>query len=147
MKKIALLLIALLYVSIVNAQDINIVAGVSYGGPKPTEFVDSTSGKPLVGAVAGFSLSFPLSERLSFSPGMYYSFRGLDYSQSFTRDTMFTVEINGTIGEVPSFYTAYVNGKMSLHYFEVPLLIEYRIWKFKMTVGPYVLFLIAGKDC
>jgi len=128
------------------AQDINIGAGISYGGPIPTEVVDSTSGKPLLGAIAGLSFSFRINERFSLMPGLYYSFHGLDYSQSFTRDTLITVVFNGISGEVPSFYTAYVNGKMRLHYIDIPLLIGYRIWKFQMKFGPYISVLLAGKD-
>jgi len=128
------------------AQDIHIGAGISYGGPIPVEIVDSTSGKPLIGAIAGLSFSFPINDRFSFIPGLYYSYRGLDYSQSFTRDTLYTVVINETSGKVPSFYTAYVNGRMRLHYVDIPLLIGYRLWKFQIMFGPYVSVLLAGKD-
>jgi len=128
------------------AQEINIGAGISYGGPIPTETMDSTSGKPLIGATAGISYALPLSERFSFIPGLQYSFRGLDYGQVFTRDTLITIDFNGTGGEVPSYYTAYVNGKMRLHYIDIPLLIGYRIWNFQMTFGPYFSVLLAGKD-
>lgn len=127
-------------------QDINIGAGLSYGGPIPTEVVDSTSGHPLIGSVVGLSFSFPISDRFSFIPGLYYSFHGLDYSQSYTRDTLYTVVINGTSGKVPSFYTAYVNGKMRLHYIDIPLLIGYHIRKFQIIVGPYISVRLAGKD-
>jgi len=147
LKKLILLFIVFLF-NLGNsfAQDINIGAGISYGGPIPTEVVDSTSGKPLVGAIAGLSFSFRINERFSFMPGLYYSFHGLDYSQSFTRDTLITVVFNGISGEVPSFYTAYVNGKMRLHYIDIPLLIGYRIWKFQLMFGPYISVLLAGKD-
>jgi hypothetical protein len=47
---------------------------------------------------------------------------------------------------VPSYYTAYVDGKMRLHYIDIPLLIGYRFWKIQMLLGPYVSFLLAGKD-
>jgi len=147
LKKLILLFIVFLF-NLGNsfAQDINIGAGISYGGPIPTEVVDSTSGKPLLGAIAGLSFSFRINERFSFMPGLYYSFHGLDYSQSFTRDTLITVVFNGISGEVPSFYTAYVNGKMRLHYIDIPLLIGYRIWKFQLMFGPYISVLLAGKD-
>jgi hypothetical protein len=147
LKKLILLLIVFLF-NLGNgfAQDINICAGINYGGPIPTEVVDSTSGKPLVGAIAGLSFSFRINERFSFMPGLYYSFHGLDYSQSFTRDTLITVVFNGISGEVPSFYTAYAKGKMRLHYIDIPLLIGYRIWKFQLMFGPYISVLLAGKD-
>jgi hypothetical protein len=128
------------------AQNISIGAGVNYGGAIPTEAIDSTSGKPIIGFSGGVSYSIPLSERFSFLPQLYYSFRGLDYSQSFTRDTLFTVVINGNSGEVPSFYTAYIDGSMRLHYIDIPLLVTYRILKFKLMFGPYISVLLGGRD-
>lgn len=119
---------------------------MNYGGPLPTEVVDSTSGKPIAGLMAGVSYSIPLNPRFSFSPALYYSFRGIKYSQSFTRDTLFTVVINDISGQVPSFYTAYVNGAMRLHYIDIPLLVTYRLWKYQMIFGPYFSVLMAGKD-
>ncbi len=98
------------------------------------------------GLTAGASYRVRISERLSVAPGLYLSHRGLDYSQSFTRDTLFTVHINGNSGEVPSFYTAYVEGSMRLYYLEIPLLLSVRIKKFQMLAGPYFSFLLGGRD-
>jgi hypothetical protein len=128
------------------AQNIGIGGGINYGGPIPTETIDSTSGKPLIGFTAGISYSIPLSERFSFQPQLYYSYRGMDYSQSYTRDTLFTVIINGNSGEVPSFYTAYIDGSMRLHYIDIPLLVTYRILKFQLMFGPYISVLLGGRD-
>lgn len=148
MKKKLLLLVIVLLCELGNGftQNFSIGVGLNYGGALPTEVIDSTSGKPIVGLIMGGSYSIPLSERFSFLPGLYYSFRGLEYSQSFTRDTLFTVDINGTTGQVPSFYTAYIEGAMRLHYIDIPLLITYRILKFQMMFGPYFSVLLAGKD-
>ena len=148
MTKILPLVIVLLLCKPGNgfAQNLSIGAGINYGGPIPTETIDSTSGKPLIGFSAGVSYSIPISERFSFTPAFYYSYRGLDYSQSFTRDTLFTVIINGTSGQVPSFYTAYIDGVMRLHYIEFPLLISYRILNIQLMFGPYISVLLAGKD-
>ncbi len=128
------------------SQNIGIVAGFNYGGPLPTKFKDSTSGKPIPGLMAGVSYSIPISERFSFSPALYYSFHGTEYSQSFTRDTTVTIVINNVSGKVPSFYTAYVNGSMHLHYLDIPLLFSYSIKKTRLLLGPYFTAKIAGKD-
>lgn len=147
MKILVALIIVFLFTSgIGRSQDIDLSAGINYGGPLPTETLDSASGKTLLGAIAGISFSYPINERFSFIPGIYYSFHGLDYSQILTRDTLITIDYNGTTGQVPSYYTAYVEGKMRLHYIEIPLLIGYRIWNFQMTFGPYISVLFAGKD-
>ena len=147
MKKLTLLLFVFLFGwGCVSAQEINIGAGISVGGPIPTETIDSTSGKALVGAVANISFSFPIGERFSFIPGLQYSFRSLDYGQIYTRDTMITIDINGSGGQVPSYYTVYIEGKMRLHYIEIPLLVGYRFWKIQLLFGPYASILLGGYD-
>jgi hypothetical protein len=147
-KKLLLLIFIFLFCCFRSgyAQNINLGIGLNYGGPLPTEFVDSASGSPILGLMAGMSYSIPLSKRFSFSMGLYYSFRGVEYSQSFTRDTLFTVVFNGVSGQVPSYYTAHVNGSMHLHYIDIPLLLNYRIGKFQLIFGPYFSVLVAGKD-
>lgn len=127
-------------------QNVSIGLGMNYGGPLPTETIDSSDGKPLVGLMAGAAISIPINDRLSFYPSIYYSFRGIEYSQSFTTDTLIEVEINETTAVVPSFYTAHVNGAMRLHYFDINLLLMYRIKKFKLMFGPYFSLLFTGKD-
>jgi hypothetical protein len=147
LKKLYSLLLVFFYALVAcSAQSISFGAGLNYGGPLPTEFKDSTSGKPIAGLMAGMSFSIPLSKNFSFSPALYYSFRGVEYSQSFTRDTLVTVVFNGTSGQVPSFYTAYVSGAMRLSYIDIPLLITYRFRKYQIMFGPYFSVLVAGKD-
>ena len=145
-KLISLFIVANLLLGSGIAQDINIGAGLSFGGPLPSEKIDSTSGNPLVGATIGASLSFPINDRFSINPGLHYSFHGLDYSQSFTRDTLITFEVNGITAEVPSYHTDYINGKIRLHYIDISLLMGYRIWKIQLMLGPYVSIILAGKD-
>ena len=145
-KPVLLLIIFLLGTGYSHAQEIVFGAGINYGGPIPTEPIDSASGNLLVGTNVGICLSFILNERFSFVPGLQYSFRGMDYGQVYTRDTMIDIDVNGTSAKVPSYYTADVGGKMRLHYIDIPLLIGYRFWKIQMLLGPYVSFLLAGKD-
>ena len=147
MKKLLPLLIVFLFGwGYSCAQEIYLGAGINYGGPIPTETIDSTSGSPLVGAVANISYSIPLGDRFSFIPGLQYSFRGMNYSQIFTRDTLITIDFNGTSGQVPSYYTAYVSGQTRLHYIDIPLLFGYRVWKIQFLLGPYASILLAGSD-
>jgi hypothetical protein len=129
-----------------NAQNFSIGAGVNFGGPLPTETVENSEGKPILGTNIGVSYSIPLSKRFSFNPALYYSLHGVDYSQNFTRDTLITVVINNQSGQVPSFYTAYITGGMRLHYIDIPLLVTYRIGKSQIMFGPYVSVLVGGKD-
>lgn len=147
LKKLLILIIFIggaLQVSI--SQNFNIGVGLSYGGPLPTQVKDSTSGKVLPGLTAGMSYSIALNERFSFYPSLYYSFHGIEYQQSYTTDTLITVVFDETTAEVPSFYTAYVDGAMRLHYLDINFLFLYRIRKFQLIFGPYFSVLFAGRD-
>ena len=94
----------------------------------------------------GAYLSFPIGGRFSISTGLHYSFHGLDYGQSITRDTLIAVEINDVIAEVPSYYTSHVDGKIRLHYIDFSFLMGYRLWKLQFLMGPYLSVLLSGKD-
>jgi hypothetical protein len=147
LKKVILIIFVLsCCYSVGYTQSFNLGIGLNYGGPLPTEMVDSASGSPILGLMAGLTYLIPLNKRFSFSMGLFYSFRGVEYNQSFTRDTMFTVVFNGVSGQVPSYYTAYVSGSMRLHYIDIPLLVNYRIGKIQLLFGPYFSVLVAGKD-
>jgi len=128
------------------SQAINIGTGINFGGPIPTKKVDGASGKPLPGLMAGVGFSIPINEVLSFAPALYYSNHSLEYGQNYTKDTMVTVVLDNISGEVPSFYTVYVNGAMNLHYIDINLLIKYKTKRFHLLFGPYFSMLIAGKD-
>ena len=147
MKKLIFLFTVAILLSGSNAaQDINVGASLSYGGPIPSEKPENAYGNPLLGVSTGASLSFPIGGRFSISTGLHYSFHGLDYGQSITRDTLIAVEINDVVHEVPSYYTSHVTGKLRLHYIDFSFLMGYRIWKLQFLVGPYLSFLLSGKD-
>jgi len=128
------------------SQKFNILAGINYGGPLPTHMADSTSGKPLPGIKIGFATTINLSKHFFLQPEIYYSFEGVNYSQSYTKDTTVSVVIHGSLGTVPSFYTAYINGKMRFHFINMPLFVGYRIGKTSLLLGPYFSYLSKGKD-
>jgi len=129
-----------------QGQDIEIMAGLNYGGPLPTYAMDSTSGSPVPGFLGGISFQIKISGKLSFRPEICYSFRGVDYSQQYKKDTLVSIVINNVSGKVPSFYTANIDGGMRLHYIDVPLLLAFKIKKTTLLFGPYLSFLIAAKD-
>jgi len=128
------------------AQDINVGASLSLGGPIPAPKPENAYGNPLPGVSTGASLLFPIGGRFSISTGLHYSFHGLDYGQSITRDSLIDVEINGMIAQVPSYYTSHVDGKIRLHYLDFSFLMGYRIWKLQFLMGPYLSVLLSGKD-
>lgn len=127
-------------------EKVHIFAGMNYGGPLPQKSMEGASGTPIIGLNAGSGYTIKLSEKFSIIPELYFSFKGVEYSSSYTRDTMVQITIMGVPGEVPSYYTAYVNGKMNFHYLDLPVMVGYRAKKTQILFGPYVSQIIAGKD-
>lgn len=123
-----------------------IIGGLNFGGPIPEKISENSTGKPVIGMHLGFSYVYKLSDKFSLTPEIYYAFKGVDYGQSFTKDTLVPITILGVPGEVPSFYTADVNGSMRLHSIDIPLLFSYNIGKVRFSLGPYFSFLVGGKD-
>lgn len=147
MQKAIYIIVSCLLFTTVNAQfaDIGVLGGLNYGGPIGK--VDSATGQPLLGFEAGLFTSFKISERWYFKPSLYYTTKGADYSQFYTRDTIVEIEIQGVKGEVPTFYRANVNGAIRMHYLELPLSIAYKNKKrFFVETGPYFSYLLKGKD-
>lgn len=122
-----------------------VLAGISYGGPVGK--VDSAEGTPMVGIETGIFGDIKLHEKWSFKPYLYYTNKGASYSQSYTRDTIVEIEIQGVKGEIPTFYQATVNGKLKAHYLEMPLMIAYKNKKnFFVETGPYLSYLLSSRD-
>lgn len=121
------------------------MAGINFGGPIGK--VDSAEGNPITAFEVGLFAEFQFAERWSFKPHMYYTQKGAGYSQSYRRDTIVEIEIQGIKGEIPTFYRASVNGDVLAHYIELPLLVSYKNKKgFFIDAGPYLSFLVASKD-
>lgn len=148
MKTNIIILFYLLFCQIFSGftQETAIIGGFNIGGPIPEKISDSSSGKPIPGIHVGFSYTYKFSDRFWLTPEIYYAYKGVDYGQSFTRDTLVPITLFGVPAEVPSFYTVNVNGSIRLHSIDIPLLFSYRIGKFKFCLGPYFSFVFGGKD-
>lgn len=123
--------------------------GVMLGGPVPAQSnPDSSSGKLAVGPSAGAFVEYSLSERWRIHAGVAYAYKGATYQQLYRNDTLMPLEIfPGVVDTVPTYYYADVNGKMSLHYLDLPILAEWRATKrMWLQGGMYVSALLGGKD-
>jgi hypothetical protein len=134
-----------------NAQDLSfaVQAGVIAGAPVPNRIDrDSSSGKIKAGPFAGMSVRYRLNDNWSVNAGVNYSMKGAMYSSLSRKDTLVEIEIiPGVKDTVPTFYTASVNGNMTLHYLEIPLQVKRKTGKaFYILAGisPGVLF--SGSD-
>ncbi len=124
-------------------------AGVILGGPIPAQSdPDSSSGHLAVGPSLGAFVNYQLAERWRLQVGLAYAFKGATYQQLYRNDTMMPLQIlPGVVDTVPTYYYADANGKMSLHYIDLPILVQWRATKHAwIQFGPYLSGLIGGKD-
>jgi hypothetical protein len=126
--------------------DFYFFAGMNYGGPIPEKSVEGSSGIPIPGINTGSGFELKLSEKFSLNPELYLSFKGVEYSSSYTKDTMVQITIMGVPGVVPSYYTAFVTGKMNFHYLEMPIFLSFHTKRSEIMFGPFVSQRISGKD-
>jgi Outer membrane protein beta-barrel domain len=123
--------------------------GVILGGPIPaTSDPDSSSGKLAVGPSGGAFVSYQLADRWRLQAGLAYAFKGATYQQLYRNDTLMPLELfPGVVDTVPTYYYADANGKMGLHYIDLPVLVQWRAAKHMwVQAGPYFSALLGGKD-
>lgn len=132
--------------SYTQTNNLRIFAGLNYGGPIPQQLMEDAGGKPIPGLNAGLGYEININQKFSIIPEMYVSFKGADYNSTYTRDTLVKITIMGVPGEVPSYYTAYVKGKMNFYYLDMPVMLAYKAKKTQIIAGPYISQIIAGKD-
>lgn len=135
----------------ISAQNVHfgLRAGILGGGPIPNESnPDSSSGSLGVGPSFAVRASFDIGEKWSLHSELGYAFRGATYAQLYRKDTMVTLElIPNVFDTVPSFYYADVNGKMNLHYLELPLFFQYHATqRLRAQGGILPAFLLGGSD-
>lgn len=128
---------------------VGVRAGILYGGPIPNEFnPDSSDGQPGIGPSLALTLRYHLSQRVRLMTEIGYSHKSVEYGRLFRKDTLVPIELlPGIMDTVPSFYYADVSGKMSLHYLEIPLLVEYQVSNRVLVRGGLnSSILLGGKD-
>ena len=141
----------LLMVSSLHAQSLDwgLRAGLLYGGPVPTEInADSSEGKPLVGPSAALWGSWQISEKWSLRAELGYAMKGANYEQIIRNDTNIVLElIPNVFDTLPSFYVAFVEGSMKLHYLELPVFLQFEsLPGLDVNLGLNPAVLLGGSD-
>lgn len=136
----------------VQAQDSlrwGVRGGLLFGGPVPAELdVDSADGKPGLGPSVALLLNYQLAPRWRLQAELGYNFKYTRYASIYRADTLMPLElIPGVMDTVPTFYYADVEGKMNLHYLELPVVAQWNVGKrFWLDFGGYAALLLAGSD-
>ena len=123
--------------------------GVSVGAPIPTKLDSGSSGKLGVGPVLGFLLKKRLSDRVHLRGDLYYTSKGASYHKYLVpkEGTFPMVLVTGDTAYIPVVYSGEVNGKMRLHYVELPICASYRLSNtIHVSLGAQLSYLMTGKD-
>ncbi len=149
-KHISLIFIFTIYLSnesFCQKDNLSGFLGFSLGGPIPTNSINNSSGTPKTGALIGLSYTYHLNSKISLNAEIQYTNKRVEYSTKFRKDTLIPQEINNTIYYLNSFYNAYVNGKMNLHYIENQYTLSYNFYnRNQLITGIYLSVLTGGYD-
>jgi opacity protein-like surface antigen len=136
------LIITFSFISISNAQGIKFGVRAGYNsanwrGETKTAISDMTESSTIFsikekpGFYAGFYTQIPLTERIVFEPGLYYSQKGISVSASYPGENFF--RIRGTVTN-------------HAHYIDLPLQVKaYLSENFYVYGGPQVSYLVANQ--
>lgn len=130
----------------IYGQNVSFLLGLNYGGPIPIEIQDSTVGNPGIDISGGMEYNIIISEKWIFKPGLYFSSHNTEYGQVFKKDTLYSLPNNSDI-EVPTYYTAYVNGKLNINYINLHVPFKYGNNKwYNFHIGGYASYMLMGQD-
>lgn len=129
--------------------------GVRAGGSLMPDFENQIQNNFKLGFDAGVSATFKLNKTFSLKTELLFTQKGKSYSFE-TRDSLFNL-LSGLLGTAidPSLfnpiqgavddgvYSSY-KGYHRLTYLEIPLLAEVNLYKFKITAGPYIGFVMRA---
>jgi hypothetical protein len=147
MKYLFLILSAFVFNLMLNAQQLNLFAGANWGGAIPSETVQNSSGSGGTGVLFGIAYPIKLNEKLILKPSLSYELRRFSYASNERKDTVVSVSINNSSANVPTYYTAFVNGQFSSHYvlFSIPLS-WFILKRYTVDAGLYYAYAFAGRD-
>lgn len=136
-----LTLLFVLFLTTAQAQfTFGLRGGVNYGGPIGK--VDG-EGVPYFGEHVGLEFGYRFTPKIALYADVMWSYKKVRYTQTSQGDS--TVIVNGFPLTIP--YTTTVNGKLTLHYIDIPLLFQYKINKHGSVEGGFMFsYLASGSD-
>ena len=132
MKKLFLIVIALLTTSVFYAQEISygLKAGVNYGATKTSDADINAKYDPIIAPVFGAYAEIMLTDDFAFQPELLYSPSG-----SKLKDVT-----------LPVIGTGKSTVKTTVNYIDIPLMAKYFFAdNFSLEAGPYIGFLLSAK--
>lgn len=146
MNRIVFIAMFLLASSILSSQLV-INAGLNLGGAVPTKKTEGSSAVLLPGGYFSFGTNLLLTRKLRVQPSAYLDFKLFKYSAIQQKDTIVQTEVLGILANVPTYYTANVNGFVNIGSFGVELPFIFPVFrKSSIVFGPYANMAIYKYD-
>jgi hypothetical protein len=143
----AVLIAILILVSTVLSSQFVINAGLNTGGAIPTEKTEGSSAILLPGGYFSAGTNLMVTRRLRVQPSAYLDFKLFKYSAVQQKDTVVQTEVAGILANVPTYYSANVNGFVNLGSIGIEIPIAFALNKKSSIVfGPYANMAIYKYD-
>ncbi len=121
--------------------------GTVYGGAIPTEKIEDARGKPGFGAMLDLAYRIPLGQNTSLLPGISFELRHFGYSATERKDTLVLVDVMGNPANIPTYYNAAIDGKVSSGGLSFNLMSEYSLFKrSSLVAGIYSTLFLSKND-
>ncbi len=131
MKKISLLIVALIIILNVNAQKFGFKIGVNLSGVNSSTTLQDYQSAALNGGLnGGLVFEFKPTKHVGFRTEALFSQKGYNVESD--------VNVDGT--------DAVINTSLTLNYIEVPLLLKFKLGPAYITAGPYLAYAVSGED-
>jgi hypothetical protein len=143
-----LLMAGVFLFSYVNAQNrFSLGLGTVYGGAIPTEKIEDAEGKAGFGAMLDLAYWIPLGQNTSLLPGISFELRHFGYSATERKDTLVLVDVMGNPANIPTYYNAAIDGKVSSGGLSFNLMSEYSLFKrSSLVAGIYSTLFLSKND-
>lgn len=125
-----------------------IKSGLSAGAPIPDKLEKGEDGELGIGPLFGLYLKYTLSPKIYIETNLYYDSRGNSpYTKEYRRDTIVNVNFGSTPTQLPTFYTAWVNGTLQLRYLTLPVSASWLLKKWiAIQLGGQIHYLLKASD-
>ena len=148
MKVFILLLASFLAVTNVKSQNgFYVGLGAVYGGAIGSQKIENAIGKPRIGGMIDAGYRISTGQNMMLAAGFSFEVRHFGYSATERNDTLVLVDVMGNPANIPTYYNAAIDGKVSSGGLSLNLLGEYSLFKRSALIaGVYSTLFLAKND-
>ncbi len=124
--------------------------GLNIGGAIPTKLTKGSSALLLPGGYISINKDLYISRRIKFQPSLYAEFQLFGYGAIQSKDTVVQTEVAGIMANVPTYYTATVDGMVNMGRvgLEIPVIFSFQFFsrRTSLIAGVYSNYAFYKSD-